>query len=312
LSIIDTLGAGFRFVSRRLWLAVLPLVLDLYLWLGPKLSMRPVIAQMVEFLREMSEANASEVVGSGDAQAMTEMLMDMLQETLGNINLFALLAWGRLGVPSVAGISVIGEDARWVVELSTYWQVLLAQLVLLGIGLLIACVYLGLIASAVRGDEQHPTMALHRVPTHWLRLVAVFIPLSAMLAFAISFGMILGPLSIFIGVGLLWILLFITFVPQAIVLADQRPLVALWSSVAIVRSFFWPTLGIILLVNVISSGLGLIWNQLLLGTMVGTAIALLANAFVGTGLTVSLFLFFRDRIMLLRERLEQQRRQGTS
>lgn len=313
MSIIDTLSAGFRAVSRRLWLIAVPVLLDLYLWLGPKLSIRPMVEQMVALFRNMmATASVPPVDGSADAIAMVELMLHTFEETLGSINLFALLAWGRIGVPSVTGVAFIPENARWVIEISGYGQVLAAQLLLLGIGLLVACVYLTMLADTLRVDSGDSVFTrfqvlMRRVPAYWLHLAIIFVPLSMLFIFTLSVGMLLGPLSVFVAVGVLWAMLFLAFVPQAVVLAEHRPLMALWSSVAIVRINFWSTLGIVLLVNVIAAGLGLIWNQLLLGSAAGTLLAILANAYVGTGLTMALFIFYRDRIVMLRQRLEEQR-----
>lgn len=313
MSIIDTLSAGFRTVSRRLWLVAVPVLLDLYLWLGPKLSIRPIVDQMVTLFRSMmATASVPPVNGSADAIAMVELMLHTFEETLGRINLFVLLAWGRLGVPSVGGVAFIPENARWVIEVSGYGQVLALQMLLLAMGLLVACVYLAMLADTLRIDGGEPAISrlrflMQRVPAYWLHLAIIFVPLSMLFIFTLSVGMLLGPLSVFVAVGVLWAMLFLAFVPQAVTLAEHKPLMALWSSVAIVRINFWSTLGIVLLVNVIGAGLGLIWNQLLLGSAVGTLVAILANAYVGTGLTMALFIFYRDRIVMLRQRLEEQR-----
>ncbi len=306
MGIIDTLSAGFRAISQRLWLAIIPVVLDLFLWLGPKLSIQPVVDKMSAMLR-MLITNTPMPSGSAEATDIADLMMTTFQETLGSINLFSLLAWGRLGMPSVAGVAIIPKDARWVMQVSEYWQVLVLQLALLALGLLVACIYLGMLADYIRADDVHLGALLRKSPTHWVRLVVIFVPLSFVLIFAVSIGMLLGPLSVFVAVGVLWVMLFISFVPQAVILSGHRPLVALWSSFAIVRLNFWPTVGIVLLSNLITAGLGLIWNQLLLRTTVGTVVAILANAYVGTGLTMALLIFYRDRVAMLRERLEQQR-----
>ncbi|MBC7235649.1 MAG: hypothetical protein H5T69_07385 [Chloroflexi bacterium] len=307
MGIIDTLSSGFRAVSRRLWLMTIPVLLDLYLWLGPKLSIRPAIERTVELFRAIIETTPGTAGAGTDSAAMAELMLETLRDTVGRLNLFALLAWGRLGVPSVGGIGMIPDDAKWVVEISEYWQVLLLQLVILAVGLLVACLYLGSLANYVRGGNLRLLLLLRRVPIYWLHMAVIFVPLSILLIFALSIAMLLGPLSVFIGVGILWLMLFLSFVPQAVTLAEHNPLLALWSSFAIVRLNFWPTIGIVVLTNLISTGLGLIWNQVLLGSPIGTLVAILANAYVGTGLTLALFIFYRDRVLMLRQRLEQQR-----
>ncbi len=45
---------GFEVVARAPWLAVLPLLLDLFLWLGPRLSVAPILQDFKAFLLQMS------------------------------------------------------------------------------------------------------------------------------------------------------------------------------------------------------------------------------------------------------------------
>ena len=43
MGLIDTITGGFRIVQRRPWLILLPVVVDLWLWLGPRLAIQPFI-----------------------------------------------------------------------------------------------------------------------------------------------------------------------------------------------------------------------------------------------------------------------------
>ena len=44
--IIDSLGIGFSLVARRPILLVIPLLLDLFLWLGPRLSISTIASEL--------------------------------------------------------------------------------------------------------------------------------------------------------------------------------------------------------------------------------------------------------------------------
>ena len=50
LGVIGCLAAGFEVLSRNLWLMVLPVLLDLLLWLGPQLSIAPLLQRFNAFL----------------------------------------------------------------------------------------------------------------------------------------------------------------------------------------------------------------------------------------------------------------------
>ena len=110
-----------------------------------------------------------------------------------------------------------------------------------------------------------------------------------------------------VGIGLFVLMILLTFLPQAVVLSEAKPWTALKGSVYLVRSAPWPTLLLLALTNLLSTGFGLIWQRLLLGSTPGALVAMLANAFVGTGLTLTFFLFYRDRLAILQASVQEQR-----
>ena len=307
LSVIDTLTAGFDGVRKRVALVVIPVALDVFLWLGPKISIGPVIDRM---LAMMSSAVESVAPSEGIDAGMGEMLdstVEMLQGTLGRTNLLASLAIARLGVPSVASLSLIEPKTDTVIEIASYWQMLLLQVLILGVGLLIACLFLGALGQYTRGEDPSLPRLLGSTLTFWLYLAIIFVPFGIFLVFAISIAMVFGPLIVFVGVGIIWLMLYMSFVPQAITMFGEKPLRALLSSLSVVRGNFWSAVSILLLVNVLSTGMGLVWRWLMLQSTVGTLVAIAANAYVGTSLTLSLFIYYRDRVLLAAESTQPQR-----
>ena len=303
MSIIDTISEGFRITTKKLWLISVPVLLDLALWWSPKVSIAPVIEKMMATFRE-----AAATLGTG--QAGTGQMMDLavqeLQGTVGRTNLLALLAWSRLGVPSVAGVRLIDPGVDRVVEIGGYGSMLLAQFGIMALGLVLACFFLSLLGQQAGEDETDLSSVVQRLPRHWLYLIALLIPLGLALIVVFSVGLLLGPFAPFLWVSMLWLLLYFSFVPQAITMSHDKPLGALMASFSVVRLNFWPTLGLILLTNVISTGLALLWRGLL-GSTAGTLVAILINAYVGTGLALAAFVFYRDRLAMLRKMVEQQR-----
>ena len=50
LGVIGSLAAGFEMIGRNLSLITLPVLLDLLLWLGPRISVAPLLEQLVAFM----------------------------------------------------------------------------------------------------------------------------------------------------------------------------------------------------------------------------------------------------------------------
>ena len=220
--------------------------------------------------------------------------------TIGRTNLLALLGWGRLGMPGIAGIRLIDPAVDRIVQISGYGQMFLAQIVILAVGLLIACAFLGMLAQAVRGERLDLGKLSASVPLFWLRTIAVLVPLGVALIFAVFGGLVLGPFAFLVWAIILWLLIYVSFFPQAIAVSGKGPWAAVWQSLIMVRLNFWPCLGLIVLTNMISAGMSLIWRMLMVSS-VGNVVAILANAYVGTGLTMATFIFYHDRIEHPRE-----------
>ena len=301
MSIIDTLSEGFRTVTRRLWIIIVPVALDVFLWLGPKLSVAPVIRDALATLQDAMRMMTPGGVVDTSLSESFQLMADELQATIGQTNLFALLAWGRLGMPSIAALRPIDPAVDRIIEVTGGVQMFGLQIALLFAGLLVASLFLSLLGQEVRGEGVRLGVLVQSVPRYWLRLTTILAPLGIALVVAFTTALMLGPLAFIVAALLAWLLLYVSFVPQAITMADERPLRALWLSFAIVRYNFWPTVGLILLTNVIGSGLSLVWRGVM-GTPSGVLLAILGNAYIGSGLTAAAFIFFRDRVAMWRDK----------
>ena len=301
MNIIDTLTEGFSQVTKRLWLLIFPILLDLFLWLGPKLSIQPVVDKMIVMLNQTMAMLPADAIPDVGTREMYEVMIEAMQATLGQVNLFALLAWGQWGIPSVAGGIPIDEAAGTVWKLTGYGGMLLAQIAIMGVGLLLAVLFLTLLAQGLRGEHRDGERLTKDILRYWLYAVVLAVPLGLGMVFLISFSSLLGPLAIFSGVLLIWLVLYLSFVPQALTLFDQGPIKAVLTSFTIVRLNFWPSVGFLLLVAVIRRGLGLIWARLLQSAPIGILVAVVGNAFVGTALALAMFLFLHSRVAMLHQ-----------
>jgi hypothetical protein len=306
LGIIDTISAALNTVVRKAWLAVVPVAVDLLLWLGPKVSIEQVLAQTAEMMNATLQnvpANGAEA----EVAAMFQGTMQMVQESAGRANYLSLLSWGTLGFPSIAGVRLIDPASDVVVQLTSIGQALLFQVVVMGVGLMLACFFLGMLGQEARAGHVDVGQLLRRAPTYWLRMVIVFVPLGTSMFFAFYMGMLLGPLVIIILVAFIWLFIFMAFFPQAITMAEESAVNGIVASLRLVQSSMGRTLGFLLVIVVLNRGLGYVWARLMSGAEVLTLVAILANAYVGTALTLAMFYFYRDRMAALLEARRQQR-----
>ncbi len=90
------------------------------------------------------------------------------------------------------------------------------------------------------------------------------------------------------------------FTSRAIILDDMGILRSIWNALNVVHRSFLSTIGFILLVSVLQTGLLYIW-RLLAVSPAGTFIGILGNAYVSTGLIMASFIFYRDRYVAWQE-----------
>lgn len=308
---IDTLSAGFDMVTRKLWLMTLPVLLDLYLWQGPRLSIRPVARQVASLLRGLSPASLGSVSPSALAQAMEEIGREL--------NLFSLLHNGIMGMPSLiawAATEVRGHKVGSVIEIQSWGGLLMISVVLILLGVLIGSIYLALMALVIRQEHLSAGEVWRRTWHCWAWVVVwaiLLLGLGLFINMAISVVTLpvafinqaaaqgLFSLLWFISLGLgLWLALSTFFTVQALVLQDVGLVRAMWRSFNVVRRNFWATLGLIFLSLLIQLGFGQIWQRLNTGSW-QTLLSILGNAYIGSGVMAAIMTFYLNRYQRWRE-----------
>ncbi len=297
------LSAGYNMVLRRMWLIAIPVALDVYLWLGPKLSVRPLTRSLLGLLLLLEPAPA-------EIESLLESYRELL-ETMGQeVNLFSFLSSSLLRVPSyLAGglpSGVSGSSVTWGENGSTLAVVALIPL-LITVGLFLGTLYLGAVAQVARDGTVSLGLLLRRVWRYWLLtllfgVLLVGVLLIVGLPVTIVAGLIgvvspgLAQFALLAAGGLvLWMLFHFFFVPHAIVVSESGLLRAVWNSLIIVSRNFWSALALIVLTNLINAGFGVVWDKLSTNAPL-TAVSIAGNAFIGTGLVAASLIFYQDRL----------------
>lgn len=292
--IAATLGAGFDLVTRHLWLVAIPVLLDLFLWLGPRLSFQPLI---------------DDLIGRFLAQPTLIDPTATLEALAGRTNLFSYLSVALTGVPALmTGLTPEKTPlATRAYEVASWGQWVGLLLLLTLAGLMLAAVYYTLIARAAAGPEakRWGGIAGHSLRSYgrllalalvfFLLTVAIVLPISIVAAFLGLLSQLMATLVLMAApVLLLWLVIFMSFTPQGMVL-NRRPFFrSLLESVRLFQSNFLAASTLLILVVVI----GQVMNWLMLAADDGswlTLASVLGHAFVSTSLVAALFIFYRDR-----------------
>jgi len=147
LGVIGSLTAGFEMIGRHLSLIALPVMLDLLLWLGPRISIAPLVEQFVAFLVARSVPDPATL-------RQVEQAIELLRDFSQRSNLLALLsALPLLNVPSLlaqhapGALSPLGKPP--VLSTGSFLAMMGWTVVLIPIGLVLGFLYLNGLARWV-------------------------------------------------------------------------------------------------------------------------------------------------------------------
>ncbi|OQY22700.1 MAG: hypothetical protein DRJ03_13330 [Chloroflexi bacterium] len=331
LGVIDCLMTGFDIVSRRLWLIALPVLLDLFLWLGPRLSAAPLLKGLVAFLRTQPVPDSTTASQLAEATRLLEQVGEhvnllALLSRLPLLNVPSLLAWrmpaSPLGKPQEILITGPLPLAGW-------------GILLIPIGLVLGFLYLNSLARHIRGrrssDEQKPAQDETREPEQAIvekgstwRCIRVLLFATGLL---VTGMMITPPWLLLVGIaealtpGLgFWLLIFsiglagylglhLLFVIPGVMVGGRGLWQATWESIGLIHTQLFSVMGLILLTAVIYGGLSYVWLlpptdswSLLVGVV--------GNGCIATGLTAAAFVFYQERIGQLMEMFQAAAKSG--
>lgn len=312
LGVIGCLTAGFEILNQNPGLIALPVLLDLFLWLGPRLSIAPLVQGLAAFLKAQRAPDPQ--TGYQLAQAA-----ELLRQFGDRFNLLSLLSTlPLLEVPSLlaqhapGALSPLG-DLR-VFPVTDVLALLAWAVLLIPIGLLLGFLYLNGLARRVAARAANagttPDVPSTGGIGKFIRValfVAVlvgalllFLPLWALLIGIVgAISQPLGILAWVFGAGLLsYAALHLLFVVHGVLLGGRGLLRAVWESILLFQLQFPSVAWLLLLVVVVYKGLGYAWS-LPPGDSWLLAIGILGNGCVATGLTAATFVFYQERVKYL-------------
>ena len=318
----QTIAKALSFVLARPLLMIVPLVLDLMLWLAWQVSPQPLTTWLSQIVidngGEDGPAAAREILALGERSRVNDLLAAMTPSLFSGIPKDSILAIAlSLFAPGLTrGIDRTQMYGSWDTGLLSLltppngFAVFTLAIMLLGMSTIVAVGFRVPLARAIREESMSAGAVVRDMVQCWWKLAVliaivialgtvVFLPLFLMIGILYLLGINLVALlvlGLFVFGGMIAVYTF--FAIDAIVLNRSGPLQGLSLSFAVVRENFGPTCRFVVVSLLIATGVLRVWD-VLIENPPGIAIALLANAFLGTGLAVASMMFFRDRLLLL-------------
>jgi hypothetical protein len=312
--LIATFAKGFDAIANNVAVIVLPAILDLFLWLGPRLRLKQLLGQLFAELSNLAAPPASLGLDVNQVQ-------QVWAEFLERFNLFSLLRTFPVGIASLMSGSMpdqtpLGSPPGF--EAASFFSVMGWWLVLAVLGWLLGSVYFYWVSGVALNPEQPRSFS--RSITHSLLLSAAWVAL--LLAFGLPAFLFFSVLTLIspalaeaamfiLALLSLWLALPVFFSPHGIFIYQQNALISILSGARMVR-YTLPASGLFLLSTIIiGQGLDFLWrtppeNSWL--TLVGIA----GHAFISTAILATSFIYYRDVNAWLQEVAGKMKAQANS
>ncbi len=328
MNIFSCLTMGFETVARHPGLITIPTLLDLFLWLGPRLSFAPLFQTMAQMAQTIGTDAGEGVL------AFQQMLADLgarlngfilagpapltsipmlLFEIQTKLNIVRGWDQNSLGVPSLLAELVTNGRPLSVqsdIVVSTSLAALGWILGIIVMGALLNAYYLRSVGQRVVEESEIELPRVQSTLKLWGQLLQLMFVLALVLLAVSAFMAILVAItqmvhsffaefiSAFFLSTIFFVGLHLIFVIPGIVQLRRGILQAVHESLILVRSDFLSVMLLLLLLFVIARGFDFVWT-LPASTSWAMLIGIVGHAFVSTALTAALFVFYQDRLRFL-------------
>ena len=297
-SVMKALANGFKDMATHAYLILVPIVLDLGLLLGPRLTIEKFLSPLIKMIQ----------LPAGLSADLAETVQSSLKALSDVANKYSLTAWLRtipFGTPSLMAGRISTENPlgpAQIIPINNFGTLVSLFVIFTFIGLFITSLYYTWNAITVypkerdiRSNLMRKTSTLLLIPLIALLAILILIlPIALILGISTAINPLLGSIVYFIALLVLINLLFpLLFTPHAIILENKNLLEAAKESIFIFKksgvfaSFF---VVIVIFATYISDRL---WQNPTDGSWM-ILVGIFGHAVVSTALILASFYFFKD------------------
>ncbi len=294
--IIGSLRAGFDVTAGHITAILMPVALDLLLWLGPRLSLNTLAQPILGYIQQGMTAN-----GGFKPDDVTSM-MTLYQQSFRAFNVLALVRTFPIGVASLIsgklpGLTPLGMPTT--VQIDSYLNLVGLVFLLTLLGWLFGGLYFLWVAAIVT-PENLPSTLRALLQTLFYSVVWVLIcwilglPIIFTVSLIFMFNSVVGEVVLVILAFIsMWLIVPVFFSPHGIFVKKQNAFASILGSFQMAR-FTLPTSSLfVLTVFLLAYSSNFLWaiptNESWL-----TLVGILGHGFVTTALLASSFKYYRD------------------
>ena len=297
-------------VASHVTAILLPLLLNLFLWLGPRLRINTLFDSVKDNMILIWQTG-------GVSAADIQRLMDGYNRTVPMINLFWLLRTIPIGIssllfPEAASQTPLGDSAILQVSAVSLfgWMFLLTLIGWVGGGL-----YFRSVSWLITTDKDDRPISVSRaiiqtilISLFWgILTLVIAVPIFLVLAVVLQFSpFVANLLVLFVSLASMWVIVPLFFWPHGVFVRKQNVITSIISSVQMAR-FTLPTSSMfVLAVFLLSFGLNFLWSIPPENSWM-TIVGILGHSFVTTALLAGSFIYYRDMNIWLQSVIEKLR-----
>lgn len=297
IGVLQSLVLGFENIASQPILLIPPLLLDLFIWLGPRLTIPAFFEGIASFMTIPigSEPTLSEQV---------DLMSSMIRELSHRVNLVSIISSLPVGLPSLISSKQTIETPFGPgreIEVISPFLVVLIMLLMLVLGQALGAQYHIWIARQIAPGEEisNRRQAILRM----IFFALLIMVLSLMVGFGFSliallFAILLPILGFVVGfLGfsfVFWAFVYLIFTPHGIIRYRLGVIRAMTESATLVRLNLLPVVGFLSLAYGISWLTNQVWFLPDEKTWF-TILAIAGHAFISTTLIAGSYAFYQDR-----------------
>jgi len=309
--VIGSLKAGFDAVSNHILLILIPLALDLFLWLGPRLSVSKVLGPLYAIMFAQARRG---LTSQDDIQrfASFQKIFDEAMQHFNLVSLVSKLQTFPVGISSLLARTMPADSpmSQSIVQVTSPLVFLGYMLLLIVVGWTIGGLYFRWVSGTVLGQAGiSPLRAIFQtfvLSVLWfMAMIVVSVPVMMVLTLLMFINPLLASGALFIFVMLyFWVIVPLFFVPHGIFIRGQNAFYSILTSFKMAR-FTLPTSGMFVFsAFILSSGLDYLWSVPKSNSWM-TLVGISGHAFITTALLAASFVYYRDMNVWLQAVLDE-------
>lgn len=311
--LFPTIASGFNLVANNIYLILLPILVDVVLWLGPKIKLQtlllPRLKGMTDVLTQLNK--------TADLQTTVASTQEVWNQFLSQFNLNFLVRTFPVGVPSLlvremSSDSPLANVLQYQVPSSG-----VAVLIALGLALLgffLGSFYFNSLARATAKPAEK--LDIKKLMIQFgqsilmsliLLILVLFIAFPLLLVLSVvilSSGQLANFILMLAFILLLWMIVPLVFAPHGVYVINQKAFPSMLLSIRMIR-FFLPGASMYIITSaLISECLNLVWTIPETASWL-TAVGIFGHAFIVTALLAASFIYYREGLRWMQENVQR-------